>query len=153
MFFEDLQFQKYPEKYDWERSYAQAKAANILFVRELAKIFEDVVSISVHPGVIKDTNMGSAVPTEWWIKLGFLNPDGTEPTPSAFKTIDQGASTQIIAAFDPTLVNSSGAFLNDGAIYDDPNRPLPSFVTSDEDAKKLWDVSEETWGIKFGARL
>lgn len=80
-----------------------------------------------------------------------LNADGSPVVPSPWKTLGQGAATyvhsnfsvigvrklnfvgyrQVIGAFDPSLVPFSGAFLNDGAVYDNAEKPLPDFITSD----------------------
>jgi len=91
--------------------------------------------------------MGGAVPVEDGIAMGLRNPDGT-PKEGVAKSIPEGASTQIVAAFDPSILTSPGAYLNDCVIHDDQ---LPDIAKDEANATRLWELSENLWGEKFAA--
>lgn len=113
-------------------AYGQSKFANLLFVKYLAKRFEGTsqLALAIHPGVIK-TSLGRSMPT-WQQSLTFL------VEPLFFKTVPQGAATEVFA-----LVHSGATQMN-GAYLKDCN---PTECRKDgldlEKARKLWDISEE----------
>ncbi len=62
------------------------------------------------------------------------------------KTLQQGCSTTLVAALDPEIESQSGAYLVDGDVSDvDP----PEDATSEENQRKLWNLSEELVGERF----
>jgi len=67
-----------------------------------------------------------------------------EEMPITWKNIDQGASTTIVAAFDPKLGESSGAYLDDCQV----GSPAP-FATNGAYAERLWSLSEQLLDKKF----
>jgi len=133
------------EKYDRWEAYGQSKTANILFSRELAR--RGVTSFSLHPGSI-ETNLAAAVPIEALIKLGVYNekrePLNSERFPR--KTLGEGTSTHIVAAFDPAIIPHSGSFLEDANVRED--RVVPH-ATDMESARRLWELSEHLVGETF----
>ena len=52
----------------------------------------------------------------------------------------------IAAAFDPTIINDAGAYLDDSVPHNDL---LPDYAKSEADAVRLWELSEQLWGQKF----
>lgn len=64
--FDDIQYTIRPEEYNRYRVYSQTKTANALFTIGLVERYKDagILSYSVHPGVIVDTNMGRSVAVE-----------------------------------------------------------------------------------------
>lgn len=56
------------------------------------------------------------------------------------------SNSQVIAAFDPSLVHHNGSYLEDGIIH---NERAPSYGLDEENADKLWELSEKIWGVKF----
>ncbi|KDQ11810.1 hypothetical protein BOTBODRAFT_57220 [Botryobasidium botryosum FD-172 SS1] len=133
------------EKYERWEAYGQSKTANILFSRELAR--RGVVSFSVHPGTIY-TNLAHETPVEEMVKLGLFNEKG-EPVDTetiTWKTLGQGASTHIVAAFDESIIPQSGSYLVDGNVRDDLAVPHAKDM---ESAKKLWELSEQFVGEDF----
>jgi NAD(P)-dependent dehydrogenase (short-subunit alcohol dehydrogenase family) len=145
--FDDPQF-KNGETYAKWIAYGQSKTANVLFSRELAKRYKDkgLVAFSLHPGVIM-TNLARDVKVEEFqepIYDAFGNVMDLSQT--KWKTLPQGASTHIVAAFDPTIKNQSGSYLDDCQVANDHALP---HAKSDEDAEKLWALSEELVGQKF----
>ena len=127
--------------------YAQSKTANILLASELSRRFRDkqtgIVALSVHPGSIKTELSRSLDHT------GKKIIDGTAPSGS-FKTLDQGAATTLVAAFDPSLaeVNLGDSFcgyLSDCQLADD----LVALWAKDTvAAARLWRESERMLGLK-----
>jgi len=143
--FDDLKLTK---DYTNFLAYFQSKSAQILHAVELSKRSGGKINAySLHPGVIW-TNINQNAPvdtvkqlTEW----GMLDASG-KPTDAnlKWKTIPQGAATTVTAAFDPSLNDKPGAYL------DDSNVATPAPHSSDPaNAEKLWNISEELVGQKF----
>ncbi|KAJ4351416.1 uncharacterized protein N0V89_006758 [Didymosphaeria variabile] len=112
-------------------SYGQAKTANILFSVELSKLLKEkgIVSYAVHPGSI------------WTGMSRNLDADGEaaiRATSSFWKNHDQGASTTLVAALDPALKEPKGILLHDCQLFD-----AAPFATDEENAKRLWALSEK----------
>ncbi|KAK7038609.1 hypothetical protein R3P38DRAFT_2906696 [Favolaschia claudopus] len=79
---------------------------------------------------------------------GFLGADG-KPSTEKFdfwKTVPQGATTTIVAAFDPRLNDQPGAFLSNGAIA---NNLRAAHSADPVNAERLWTQTEEILGEKF----
>ena len=62
------------------------------------------------------------------------------------KTVDQGCATILVAALDPRIEGSSGGYLEDGKVVQDG---LMSRMDCDEEAEKLWQLSETLVGERF----
>lgn len=160
--FDDYNFSNGATYNTWE-AYAQSKTANILFSVALAKKLakRGVKSYSVHPGNIQDTNLSATIdPSEWPIIGAMFAEKNVEP-PKA-KTVEQGSSTTLTAALDPSLdskfcitympaivltrisLGASGAFLDDC----NPAKAL-DYASSPGNAEKLWALSEEIVGERF----
>lgn len=132
--------------------YNQSKVANVLFGIGLNQRLYNkhgILSLSLHPGIIKTELSRSAPPQIWEAiknmeKAGYIN----------WRTQGAGASTSLVAALDPKLglpetragkKENYGAFLSDCQISDSAH---PLAVSSTE-AEKLWKVSEDMVGEKF----
>jgi len=146
------------------RSYGQSKLANIYFTTELQRRIDAIPTLewsaaTLHPGVVP-TNLGrysgnnddlEAIPStvldndsdkENTIQtfLGSL----ANTINQDFKSIEQGASTQVWLA--------SGAEFQDigGKFYDRcKQQQLRPFALNKEDGKRLWNESEDLLGRKF----
>ncbi|KAK9722209.1 hypothetical protein K7432_002841 [Basidiobolus ranarum] len=59
--------------------------------------------------------------------------------PTEAKTLSQGSATTLAAAFDPTIKDKSGLFLNNANVDIEGVKP---YALDDEEAKKLWELSE-----------
>ena len=112
------------------RHYAQAKFANILFVKELARRFSGTnrTANAVHPGVVRTNldrnNLGGRI----LYRLA---------GPILVKNVAQGAATQMFVATHPAVAAESGNYFADCMI----TRSRPD--TNDPAiAKKLWEISE-----------
>jgi NAD(P)-dependent dehydrogenase (short-subunit alcohol dehydrogenase family) len=113
------------------RAYGQAKLANLLFARELARRMAGTgqVACAVHPGVIA-TNLGR--------HLGVMANMLAVAGPLVLKSIPQGAATQVWAAVTADPETILGQYLHDSNVQ-----------TSSKDgqdlalAAKLWEKTEE----------
>ncbi|XP_037077685.1 LOW QUALITY PROTEIN: retinol dehydrogenase 12-like [Pollicipes pollicipes] len=129
MHFDDLMLTKGYTKW---KAYYQSKLANVLFTRELARRLagSGVTTYAVHPGVVR---------TELWRHQGgwlraLLRPVVRSP--------EQGAQTTLYCALAPELETVSGRY------YADCKETQPSRrAQSDEDAARLWAVSERLVGL------
>ncbi|KAH8553625.1 short-chain dehydrogenase [Umbelopsis sp. PMI_123] len=138
------------EKYNRWHAYGQSKTANMLFSKELAKRYKDkgLVSFSLHPGVIA-TNLSRDVLETKEQKLARTTYDGIlyySVNSTQQKTIPQGASTTIVAAFDPTIKPYSGSYLQDCRIDNESPR---DYALDEFNAEKLWLLSEKLVGKQF----
>lgn len=82
------------------------------------------------------------------MKLGFLD-ENFQPIDSdglRWKNIEQGASTTIVAAFDPRIEERNGFYLNDCKIDDEAVKP---YAVDGTNAEKLWKLSERLVGQEF----
>ncbi len=114
------------------RAYGQAKLANLLFARQLAKRFAGTkrTANSVHPGVIR-TNLGRHMSP---IMRAAMVVGG----PIFLKTTAQGAATQCYVAANPQAVRFNGLYFADC----NPARPSRK-AQDDELAARLWKVTED----------
>ncbi|KEY71675.1 hypothetical protein S7711_02910 [Stachybotrys chartarum IBT 7711] len=134
-------------------AYNSSKVANVLFGVGLNNRLYDkygIVSIAVHPGVIKTELARNAAP-ETAAAINDMLAAGLY----SFKTQGAGASTSLVAALDPRLGVSVGESKdgqeNYGAYLDDcqiSTKALPSSV-SNANAERLWTLSEELVKQKF----
>ncbi|CAO3678944.1 unnamed protein product [Umbelopsis vinacea] len=136
------------KSYDKWKSYGQSKTANILFARGLSKRYasKGLTAFSLHPGGIQ-TNLGRDVEQHEFSK-SMYDHDGNliDWSQLTWKTIPEGTSTHLVAAFDPSIKSQSGAYLEDCQIANDH---LKSFANDDAQADQLWALSEKLVGQKF----
>jgi len=125
------------KKYDKWVSYGQSKTANILFARHLnsmlAKDCKDnarVEVFAVHPGGIHSTNLGA--------NLDEKDMEMLKARKYRWKTIEQGASSTVVAATSPALDGKGGAY-----IVDCNEAKSAAHCNNMENAKKLWDYTEK----------
>ncbi|RYP65961.1 hypothetical protein DL770_008895 [Monosporascus sp. CRB-9-2] len=140
-------------------AYGQSKTANILFSAGLTARLRarGVTSTAVHPGTILQTGIWDGLnvaPGEFEAALSDLLEEavrlsGGGVTQDAVgmeaKTTSQGSSTMLVAALDPELPALSPAYLENCQISE------PSeYALDPENAEKLWELSEQLVGQKFG---
>ncbi|GME60292.1 short-chain dehydrogenase [Neofusicoccum parvum] len=110
------------KSYDPFAAYAQSKSANALFAVELARRYgnKGLVACSLHPG--------------GWYKDGKPNPQVAK-----FKSLQQGAATLVVAAFDPSVKDHNGGYFVDcNAVHD-----VALHAKDPALAEKLWNLSEQ----------
>ncbi|WP_261511362.1 SDR family NAD(P)-dependent oxidoreductase [Chryseobacterium paludis] len=162
--FEDPNFEN--REYQTLLGYGQSKTASNLFAVELdsrGKAY-NVRAYSLHPGSVYGTDLGREEPIELYKQMGTHDADGNiKPEVEAkLKTIPQGAATTIWCATSPLLDNIGGVYcencdiaeIDHGQIehrFDEPStiRGVQYYSLDQENAKRLWEFSEEMIGIQF----
>ena len=132
------------------KAYGRSKLANLLFTYELQRFFEknkiDTIAVAAHPGV-SDTNLFNHAAPKWLMNL--LRPLFL----FMIQPASMGALPEIRAAVDADVK---------GAQYYGPDgkremKGFPVVVEStnashnEEDARKLWELSEKLTGVSFTA--
>jgi NAD(P)-dependent dehydrogenase (short-subunit alcohol dehydrogenase family) len=147
---DDVQF---AQGYDKWLAYGQSKTANALFVVHLDRLGQSVGvrAFSLHPGKIF-TPLQRHLTQDEMIAAGWLDANGNPADPT-FKTIEQGAATQVWAATSPQLHGMGGLYCEDCEIAEVDESEPPSFVgvrayaTDSEQAERLWALSAQFTGI------
>lgn len=134
------------------QAYAQSKSANILCALSLAEKLKGkgLLAYSLHPGSIW-TNISRHTKTEDLVKLGWTdqNRNLTDNGNVKWKTLEQGAATQVLAAFDPNIEGKNGDYLEDCAVRMDELKSIAPRLLDKGDAERLWKLSEELVGQEF----
>ncbi|WP_058303314.1 SDR family NAD(P)-dependent oxidoreductase [Gorillibacterium timonense] len=140
------------EGYEKFKAYGQSKTAVSLFTVELDRRGEKhgVRSFSVHPGGIM-TPLQRYLPKEEMIARGWFDETGEVVNP-AFKTPEQGASTQVWAATSPQLTGIGGVYCEDCDIAEmavDGNSlsGVKPYAIDPEQAARLWRLTAELTGV------
>ena len=130
------------------KAYGRSKLSNLLFTYELQRFFEknkiDTIAVAAHPGV-SDTNLFNHAAPKWLMNL--LRPLFL----FMIQPASMGALPEIRAAVD-TEVKGGQYYGPDGK---KEMKGYPILVEStiashnEEDARKLWELSEKLTGVKF----
>jgi len=164
--FEDPNFDH--REYDPMLAYGQSKTASVLFAVELDARGQQfgVRSYSLHPGLVLTTDLGRSITIDTMKKLGMVDEDGNfvqKEFPGA-KSAQQGISTQVWCATSPLLNDIGGVYCEntDVAILSTEIGPSENqgddivkiegvvpYALDEQNAKKLWALSEELTGAKF----
>ncbi|KKY27781.1 putative short-chain dehydrogenase reductase sdr [Diplodia seriata] len=117
-------------------------------IRRLAPRLDVLVN---NAGVMTRARRTSPEGIEAQFAINHVGPDLDEEgnaaiagTAKDWKSPDEGASTVIVAAFDPALNEPSGSFLSDCQFYEPP-----PYATDPEIADRLWSLSEDLVKEKF----
>ncbi|PNP52068.1 hypothetical protein THARTR1_07277 [Trichoderma harzianum] len=139
-FLDDLSYNDGKDYEKWT-AYSNSKACDVLLSVGLVQHFgqRGLRSFSVDPGVIVTTGLTRSVPMEDFKALGWIDDIGNLNSAIKAKTLAEGSSTGIIAAFDSRLSNKDGYYLADGVLTKEGL--LPGAVDPAE-AEKLWRISE-----------
>jgi len=142
-------------------AYGQAKTANALFARELARRAGAgrLLSFAVHPGVIA-TDLGRHLTddlvhdmVEFARRRSASAGSTGESHGLQFKSVEAGAATQVWAATTADLADHNGAYLADcgvGVLGADPGaNGFRPYLLDDEHALALWALSERLVGQRF----
>lgn len=140
----DINWEK---NYDKWFAYAQSKTANILFAKQLNKLYEceNIRAYALQPGGIL-TNLKQHIPEKQQRAMGWYRDDGT--LIDVFKTVKQGAATIVYAALAPELDNYGGEYLEDCAVskginVDKTAWGIAPHAADMEAAERLWKLSEQ----------
>ena len=138
--FDDLNGKKF--YYRW-LAYTQSKLANLLFAyelqRKLSQNGKDTISVAAHPGYA-ETNLQQH--SAMW---SFLNPIMAQSQ-------EMGALPILYAATRPEI--EGGEYIGPDGFLGQRGYPFKGFSShrshNETVARRLWDVSEELSGIKYG---
>ncbi|WP_145047779.1 oxidoreductase [Paenibacillus xylanexedens] len=143
--FDDPNYEHHP--YDKWKAYGQSKSANALFAVSLDRLgySHGIRAFSVHPGAIY-TDLSRFLSEEELGGLDFGND---------LKTEAQGAATSVWCATSSILNDMGGVYCLDADIARAVSTPeempgvLP-WAIDPEAADRLWKLSEQLTGVKFG---
>ncbi|KAI9734372.1 MAG: hypothetical protein M1834_002478 [Cirrosporium novae-zelandiae] len=143
--FEDYNFGN-GETYNKWKAYGQAKTGNILFSVALAEKVggKGVRAYSLHPGMIM-TNLGRYITKGEMKNFGWLDESGNV-NEGLWKSIQEGAATHVVAAFDPSISDQNGAYLQDCKVDMEACKP---YAKDKNEAERLWKLSESLVGQEF----
>lgn len=154
--FDDPNFEKRP--YDKWTAYAQSKTANALFAAELDKRGEPygIRAFSLHPGMIL-TDLVRHMSADDLRRVGATDEAGNvrPHEESGYKTVEQGAATQVWCATSPQLAGRGGVYCEDcdvaEAVSADSERAdgVRPWAIDPETAERLWTLSEQLSGRDF----
>jgi NAD(P)-dependent dehydrogenase (short-subunit alcohol dehydrogenase family) len=154
--FDDPNFIHTP--YETLLGYGQSKTAVNLFSMELdhrARTY-GVRVYAVHPGAIGGTELAREAPAALFQKMGLADEAGNilPEVAASLKTIPQGAATTVWCATSPLLKNIGGVYCEDVNIAELATGPSVSggikpYALDENNAKKLWIMTEEMTGIRF----
>ncbi|KAF2827699.1 NAD(P)-binding protein [Ophiobolus disseminans] len=144
--FEDPSFRNGAVYDQWE-AYGQSKTANILFSNALAKGLgpKGLKAFSLHPGVSFGTSLSPGLGEQDLAGLKKKDEEIGWTRELDPRTLDECAATHVVAAFDPRLDEYNGVYLEDG----NPSDDVQPTARGEEDAEKLWKLSEELVGQQF----
>ena len=130
--------------YEPRKVYNQSKLSNILFTRELAKRLRDtnVTVNALHPGVVR-TELGRHFSEAYGWKAIMFQVAFFPLIYWMFKTSEQGAQTNIYCAVASDLQKVTGKYFADCK-----EKELMPHALSDEEAQRLWTVSEKMVQLK-----
>lgn len=164
--FEDPNFNQ--REYETLQGYGQAKTANNLFILELDARGQssNIRGYSVNPGSVLDTDLGRVAPVELFQQMGTHDKNGNlyPEVAKKLKTLPQGAATSVWCAVSERLNGIGGVYcencdvaeLDNGNIehkFDEPLtlRGVKPYSVDENNAKKLWRLSEELTSVTFDA--
>ncbi|HVU72431.1 MAG TPA: oxidoreductase [Mycobacteriales bacterium] len=149
MDFDDLNYER--KRYFRWGAYTQSKLADLLFIRELARRADeagsDLVAACGHPGYAA-TNL-----TQPGIGgMGSLFARGIKVADKILGQSDaMGALPQLYAATMPDVLPDS--YWGPDGYFEQRGHPAPAVKTgraqSDEDARRLWEISEDLTGVTY----
>jgi NAD(P)-dependent dehydrogenase (short-subunit alcohol dehydrogenase family) len=147
MDFENLLFEN-GKGYSPIKSYGRSKLSNLLFTYELQRKFESAgigcMAVAAHPGV-SNTNLARFLEDKLIFKI-------LKPLLMPFMQSQQmGALPQIRASVDPNV--KSGEYYGPDGFNEMKGFPVRvqsnAASHNQEDAARLWEISEKITGIKF----
>lgn len=142
--FADINFDSSGARYDEWEAYGQSKCANVLFSRGLAA--RGITSYSVHPGNVFGTGLADRLVDVRWEEVLARFEEVGFPAPGV-KSVEEGTATSLVAVLDPRLRGgrASGEYLDDCGV-----KASTAFASDGGNAERLWVLSEELVGEKFG---
>lgn len=154
--FEDPNFLH--REYETLLGYGQSKTAVNLFSLEFDTRAKEhnVRSYALCPGAVGETELSREAPLDLFQKLGYVDSEGNllPEVQASLKTIPQGAATTVWCATSPLLNDLGGVYCEnvDVALLSPDDKVIggiKSYSLDEDNAKRLWNLSEEMTGITF----
>ena len=149
---DDIHFAK---GYDRWLAYGQSKTANALFAVQLDRLgkHHGLRAFAVHPGSII-TPLQRHLSRQEMLEAGWIDAQGRAIDPS-FKSVEQGAATQVWAATAPALAEMGGVYCEDCDIAQlvgesQPGHGVSPHAIDPGQAARLWELSVELTGVGQG---
>ena len=141
MNWKDLMYEK---GYNHTIAYGQSKLANVLFTKELQRRYGElgINSYSVHPGVVS-TELTRYMDDQWFLKV-VMKYVGNPFIRTFGKTALQGAQTSLYCALEDLDKLKAGGYYKDCKLATENK-----LVKDEENAKKLWDITEKLIASKI----
>jgi NAD(P)-dependent dehydrogenase (short-subunit alcohol dehydrogenase family) len=141
------------QSYDQWLAYGQSKTANALFAVQLDHLGQQqaVRAFSLHPGKIF-TPLQRYLSQAEMIAAGWLDAAGQLADPS-FKTVAQGAATQVWVATSAQLAGLGGLYCEDcdvarmASAQQLPFVGVQDYAIDPEQATRLWQFSKQLTGV------
>jgi len=127
--------------YDRMRAYSNSKLANVLFAAEFNRRHnhDGVLAVSLHPGAIRTNLQKHVLADDGW--FGFLLRTAmTVGEPLVFKSIEQGAATQVYCAVARDVVG--GLFYEDAHVSYLSGIVAPHIATNQTARDTFWRNTE-----------
>ena len=137
--FDDLDWQN--REYNRFKSYGDSKLANLLFMKQLQKVFASAgataISVAAHPGLTA-TDRQQTIGAGGFIAHWIASP------------VSKGCLPQLLAATEPSV--KAGEFYGPKyGLWGFPSvQKIKPGVLNPDVAKKLWRVSEDLTHVKYG---
>ena len=142
---DDVHFEHDYERWD---AYGQSKTANVLFAVELDRLAKasGLRAFALHPGGII-TPLQRHISEADQRELGWIDENGKAP--DTFKTVEEGAATQVWAATSPQLDGLGGLYLVDCEVAEvgEDGRRVNDYAIDPAEAERLWAYSAELTGV------
>ncbi|KAJ7480658.1 short-chain dehydrogenase [Mycena latifolia] len=138
-----------PAKYDTiYKAYNETKSANVLTAIELSQRSRGKINAySLHPGLIYTNISQKEESRKDFTENRVLDADGRPDfSVYAWKTIPEGAATTVAAAFDASLSDKPGSYLDD---CKEANGKIAPHSSDPVNASRLWEVTEKIVGQSF----
>ena len=134
------------KSYSPAQGYTTSKMANLLYTRQLAAKLKDqkISAFSLNPGSVRSPLQRHMDDDIRKAAYAVAYKESYNFEPPKLKTLQQGCSTQLRAALDPSLVAASGAYLDDCQVVE-----YREHVEAYPAADRIWKISEELVGERF----
>ena len=143
--FDDIQFER--RDYDPQAAYAQSKTADSLLAVEVTRRWaaDGIVANAVNPG-----GVATGLQRHFTQKQKDYLAEAEAAGVFAYKTVEQGAATTLVAAVAPEFAHTGGHYLDDGReAHTVPNdaelfensHGVKQWAIDSDTAQKLWAVS------------
>jgi NAD(P)-dependent dehydrogenase (short-subunit alcohol dehydrogenase family) len=148
--FDDIQFER--RDYDPQAAYAQSKTADSLLAVEVTRRWaaDGIVANAVNPG-----GVATGLQRHFTQKQKDYLAEAEAAGAFAYKTVEQGAATTLVAAVTPEFGHTGGHYLDDGReAHTVPNdaelfensHGVKQWAIDPDTAQKLWTVSLDLMG-------